>query len=96
MILATIPTYNEYTNKQEGVTIGLIPIDLISIKTIVEEEETGFATIHYKGGSPLETHTPFIEMLDIFNRQGIIEFKALPRCLKVSKPLQQYINELKK
>lgn len=95
MILMKLPTYNQWTNDIEGVTIGLVPIDLMTIKTITEDQDTGYATIYYKGGEPLQTYTPFIEMLDIFNNQGIVEFKGLKRCMEVSKPLSDYIKELK-
>lgn len=94
MILVPIPVYHDITGKEENVTIGLIPIDLVTIKSIIEEPETGFATIHYKSSEELETRMPFIELFAMFNSQGIVDGVGLKRCLEVSKPLKDYITEL--
>lgn len=96
MILATLPTFHEITGNEDGVVVGLIPIDLVTIQTILEEEETGFATIHYKSCEPLKTRMYFTELLSILDKQGVVDFTNLNTCMKVSKPLKSYIDELKR
>lgn len=95
IILVPLPTYNPITDQINGFTVGLVPIDLMSIKNI-EEEENGYATIHYKMSDSLKTAMSFTSLLAILDKQGVVDFTELQSCMKVSKNLKAYIDELKR
>lgn len=94
-ILAPIPDINNITNVENGSKVSLLPIDFLSIQTIVEDVEDGNAMIEYKTGKTLKTQIPFTKLLAIYATQGLVLFDMENEVSKISKPVAQYIKILK-
>ncbi len=94
-ILAPIPDINSITNVENGSKVSLLPIDFLSIQTIVEDVEDGNAIIEYRTGKSLKTQIPFTTLLEIYARQGLVLFDMDKEVSKISKPVAQYIKILK-
>jgi len=94
-LLAPIPDINSITDVENGSKASLLPIDFLSIQTIVEDVEDGNAIIEYRTGKTLKTQIPFTLLLDLYARQGLVIFDMDKEVSKISKPVAQYIKILK-
>lgn len=91
-ILGKVPIVNKYTDKTEGHTLSMIEIDLMAIRNIDENIETGNAIIHYKTGvKELETSIPFTTLFSYLYNSGIIDTSLLPTLRGVSDNFDKFI-----
>ncbi len=95
-ILLPIPVINPHTDKEEDVTISLVPITFASVLSIDEDKETGYAIIRYHSGTILKTKLSFIKLMENLSSQNAVNFLGLQECQKVSKTFKDYVNPTNK
>ena len=99
LMLLPIPVKHPITEKVIGKTVSMVPIDLNAIQSIDEDIDTKTTIIRYKslGDIPnvLNLDIPFVEMVQFFNKQGLVEYHFAKRCLTVSTSLKQFIDSQK-
>ena len=93
-LLLPIPTTNTITEKEDGVTISLVPITFASVLSIDEDLETGNAIIKYQSGAIIKTKISFIKILTSLSQQNAVNFVGTLECQGVSTPFKNYCNSL--
>jgi hypothetical protein len=102
ILLLPIQIINPITNKFEGeIKVSITPINFSTIKTITEQEETGYAIIENNSmgdipSSNINTAVKFIDLLDTFNKMRIVDFSHVTECISYSKSLEDYIVEVQR
>ena len=92
-ILAPIPDVNDLTNVENGQTVAILPIDILSVQSVKEDTETGYAIIEYKGGKVIKTLMPFVELLAIYTAQGAVYFDFADSCANISPNVKAFIKK---
>lgn len=99
LILLPIPaTHALATDVNIGKTVALVPIDLLSIRSINEgiDDLANKTIIKYKGvESDLVLDIPFVEVMEVFNRMGLVDASLINYCAKISPAIQNILTPKK-
>lgn len=93
-ILVPITIIHPVTGKEDGETIAVVPLDLISIKAIKEDQSTKLTIIEYKSGDTQNINIPFHKLVLSLHAQNLVNFVGLEECLDISNSLAPYFKTI--
>lgn len=97
-LLVPVVTYNQYTEKEEGIILSLIdltPASINSIDEIKEDKEEDIKAgvqVNYKNGDAKDLRLPFLEFLGLLNSNALVNFGMVHHCVKYSAELKESLD----
>lgn len=98
-LLVPVVTYNKFTEKEEDIVLSLIdltPASINSIDEIKEDKEEDIKAgvqVNYKNGDSKELRLPFLDFLDLLNKNSLVNFGMIHHCIMYSEELNKRVEE---